>query len=667
MSFRKKSNKKTSLPSLRQWRKLPTILSKKEKRIFFIFVILFVCSTLFLASNFYLNETEIKAAIGGTHIEGLVGQPRFINPVYAIANDTDRDLAEIIYSGLMKYDNEGKLVKDLAESFEVKDEGKTYEFKIKENVLWSDGEKLTADDIIFTIKTIQNSDYKSPLRAEWLGVEVEKVSEYQLRFKLSKPSFVFLESTTLKILPKHIWNKISLENFSLSNYNLEPIGSGPYQFKEIDKEESGFINSVNLERNPNYYNEGPFISELEFRFYQNEEELIKAVKKKEVDGVTLENKEYYNDFSGQGFTIHSFTMPRYFAIFFNTEREILENEEIRKALSHAINKDEILNEALLGKGEIVSSPIMPEVYGFSNPTQSYNYDIEKAKTILEEAGFEDLDGDGFREKFISKTPAFQFSSTLQVGSEGKEVEELQKCLAKDPSVYPEGEITNYFGNLTKQAVIRFQEKYASDILEPLGLSSGTGKVGNSTIEKLNEICFPAPEEEVPLEISLTTVDQKQLTEVANLIKNQWEEIGIKVEINSVDINTLEKDFIKPRDYDSLLFGEVLSAIPDPFPFWHSSQKKDPGLNLSLYENEEVDSFLEKGRASSDFEVQKDNYEKFQEIILEEAPAIFLYSPSYIYVTNSKIKGINNHIIIDPSKRFSEINKWFVETKRTWDL
>jgi len=667
MSFRKKSNKKTSLPSLRQWRKLPTILSKKEKRIFFIFVILFVCSTLFLASNFYLNKTEIKAAIGGTHIEGLVGQPRFINPVYAIANDTDRDLAEIIYSGLMKYDNEGKLVKDLAESFEVKDEGKTYEFKIKENVLWSDGEKLTADDIIFTIKTIQNSDYKSPLRAEWLGVEVEKVSEYQLRFKLLKPSFVFLESTTLKILPKHIWNKISLENFSLSNYNLEPIGSGPYQFKEIDKEESGFINSVNLERNPNYYNEGPFISELEFRFYQNEEELIKAVKKKEVDGVTLENKEYYNDFSGQDFTIHSFTMPRYFAIFFNTEREILENEEIRKALSHAINKDKILNEALLGKGEIVSSPIMPEVYGFSNPTQSYKYDIEKAKTILEEAGFEDLDGDGFREKFISKTPAFQFSSTLQVGSEGKEVEELQKCLAKDPSVYPEGEITNYFGNLTKQAIIRFQEKYASDILEPLGLSSGTGKVGNSTIEKLNEICFSAPEEEVSLEISITTVDQKQLTEVANLIKNQWEEIGIKVEINSVDINTLEKDFIKPRDYDSLLFGEVLSAIPDPFPFWHSSQKKDPGLNLSLYENEEVDSFLEKGRASSDFEVQKDNYEKFQEIILEEVPAIFLYSPSYIYVTSSKIKGINNHIIIDPSKRFSEINKWFVETKRTWDL
>ncbi len=667
MSFRRKSNKKTSLPSFRQWRKLPTTLSKKEKIVFFIFVILFISSSIFLASNFYLNNTEIKAAIGGTHTEGLIGQPRFINPVYAIANDTDRDLTEIIYSGLMKYNKEGKLTKDLAESFEVKDEGKTYEFKIKENVLWSDGEKLTADDVVFTVETIQNSDYKSPLRAEWIGVEIEKVSEYQVKFKLTKPSFVFLESTTLKILPKHIWNKISLENFSLSNYNLEPVGSGPYQFKEIDKESSGFINSITLERNPNYYNEGPFISEIKFKFYQSEEELIKAAKKEEIDGFTLTNKDYYNEFSAEDFNSHSFVMPRYFAIFFNTERDLLEDVEIRKALKHATNKEDLLNQALAGRGKIVSSPIIPEIYGFSAPTQKQEYDPEKARNILEEAGFEDLDKDGFREKFVNKTPSFQFSSTLQVGSEGKEVEELQKCLARDPSVYPEGEITDYFGNLTKQAVIKFQEKYASDILEPLGLTSGTGKVGNSTIEKLNEVCFSAPDEEIPLKISLVTVDQKQLTETANLIKKQWEEVGFEVEIKSFDISTLEKEFIKTRDYDSLLFGEVLSAIPDPFPFWHSSQKKDPGLNLSLYENEEVDGCLEKGRASSEFEVQKENYEKFQEIILEEVPAIFLYSPNYIYITNSKVKGVDNSVIIDPSKRFSEINRWFVKTKRAWNL
>ena len=670
MSSKKPSSKKTrfSWPTIRQWKEFPKILNKKEKQAFSIFFILFILSSISLSFSFYNKNTEIKPAMGGIYTEGLVGQPRFINPVYAMTNDVDRDITEIVFSGLMKYNGEGNIVKDLAEDFEIKEDGKVYEFSTREGLLWSDGEKLTTDDIIFTIETIQNPDYKSPLRAQWLGVEIERISDYKIRFKLKKPSFVFLENTTLKILPKHIWQKISLENFTLSNYNLEPVGSGPYQLEKTEKNKAGFIESITLARNENYSGKGQFLSKIRLKFFKDEKDLIKAIDRKEIDGFSLIDPENYSELPQGNFSVHTIVFPRYLAVFLNVEKsEILKNQEIRKALNLGVNKEEFLNNILSGYGKIIDSPLMPEVYGYSAPLEIYEFDLEQAKQILEKAGFEDLDKDGFREKYIEKDPAFKFSLVLNLKSEGKEVEELQRCLTKDSDIYPDGEITGYFGNLTKQAVIKFQEKYSADILEPLGLSSGTGKVGSSTIKKLNEVCFSSSKEKIPLQFSLVTVDQPQLIKIADLLKNQWEELGVKIDIETVSIAILERDFIKPREYDSLLFGEVLGSTPDLFPFWHSSQKNDPGLNLSMYKNEEADNYLEKGRSSSDPEVRKENYEKFQNILIEDSPAIFLYSPDYLYVINQKIKGAEIQLITDPSKRFSEIQDWYIETKRVWNF
>ena len=123
-------------------------------------------------------------AFGGVYREGLVGQPRFINPIYLSTQDVDRDLVEVLFSGLMKYNEKGELVEDLAASFEIKEDGKVFEVLLRDNIFWHDGEPLTSGDVIFTIDLIQDPQYQSPLRIKWFGVRTEKISEKGIRFRL---------------------------------------------------------------------------------------------------------------------------------------------------------------------------------------------------------------------------------------------------------------------------------------------------------------------------------------------------------------------------------------------------------------------------------------------------------------------------------------------------
>ncbi|MDI6602574.1 MAG: ABC transporter substrate-binding protein [Patescibacteria group bacterium] len=652
------------LITLTGWQQFFKILSQKEKIIFSLFLFLFLVSFSFLSVTFYFKNTEIRPAVGGTFTEGLIGQPRFINPIFAPVSDVDQDLTELIFSGLMKYNLEGKIIPDLAENYQIFENGKIWEISLKKNLFWSNNIPLTVDDVIFTIETIQNPDIKSPLRPSWLGVTVKKISDSKIGFELKNPSSIFLENLTLKIIPKHIWENISPQNFPLSSFNLEPIGSGPYQLKNLVQDKEGKIILLDLIRNPNYHGKTPNFQQVSFQFFDKEKDLLSAIENDKITAFPFGNlTNLTNEINWANLT--NWTLPRYFAVFFNPEQsKVLAEKEVRQALNYGTNKKEIVNRILASEREIVDSPILPKIYGFKTPSKIYQFDLEEAKLLLEKAGFFETET-GAREKVIKKELAFQFKSNLNLGSQGKEVEELQKCLAKDKEIYPEEEITGYFGPKTKEAVIRFQEKYAQDILKPFGLEKGTGEVRKATRDKLNEICFEKPEEIIPFKFSLITVNQPRLIELANLLKSQWQALGAEIEIKTYDISALEKEIIKPRNYQAILFGQVLGIIPDPFPFWHSSQKKDPGLNLALYKNKEADILLEETRQNLDKEKRKELLEKFQEILIEDAPAVFLYNPDYLYFVSKKIKGVKTGIITIPSQRFSNIEEWYIKTKRAW--
>src|SRR3989344_3554313 len=652
---------KNKLPSFSQWRKLPRFLSFREKTTVLLLAILFLGSATFL----YMNNTKVVPARGGSIAEGIVGSPRFLNPVYADANDADRDLVQLLFAGLMKYNDKGEIVPDLAEELRIEEGGKVYELTLREKLLWSDGKPFSVDDILFTVRTIQDPRYKSPIRANWIGVDVQKVSERVVRFQLNEPFAPFVERLTLKLIPEHIWGEISPENFALSVYNLKPIGMGPYRLREASREDrTGAIKEVALGINPRYHDQKQYIQSFTFRFFDSPENLKAAFDRGDLQGFTVSSLQNFKKGLFVRSQLHTFSLPRYFAVFFNLGTTVsteVRKEDMRSVFALTIDKQKLVADLLGEFGKPVNSPLGREgIFGVSGLEQE-TLSREAVVAIAARNGYEERDG-----RFVKVQTTGGFDMDLELGSKATtEVRKLQECLAKDKDVYPDGTASGIFGSLTKTAVIRFQEKYASEILTPNGLKAGTGKVGPSTRDVLNRVCFPESQIASPLKLTLHTIDEYPLKQTAELLRKQWEAAGITVDVKLQSSSDLERDTLKPRAYEALLFGEILGLIPDPFPFWHSSQKRDPGLNLSQYDNKNVDKLLEQARKEIDAEKRKELLQQAQDLIVEDIPALFLFDSEYVYVTNPTIKGINAGLIADPSQRFSSVEKWYINTARAW--
>lgn len=649
--------------SLSFWKKLVAKFSQTEKILLAVFCLIGLSALLFLLLA-HSPSSNIPTR-GGTYREGIVGQPAFINPLYSALNDTDRDLVSLIFSGLMKYDQDGRIVPDLAQSYKVSDNGKVYEFTLRDNLFWQDGRPLTADDIVFTIKTIQNPAAQSPLRASWFNIQVEKVSPQKVRFILGQAYPNFLETATTKIIPQHIWENTPVKSLALataSPYLI--IGSGPFQLENLQNR-NGRVASLQLKANAHYYlPHRPYLSKVDVKFFSNQQALIKAAQLGKIDGFLLPPSIQFQD--KKKFRVYPLEIPQYFAVFFNPDQSnLLAQTSIRKALSYGVDRAAIIQKIFHGEAKPVESPLLPDFYhNVNRPSNAYAYNPSQAEQIFNNLGFTKLPDSSFRAKTITEKNLPLFTSRLEEGSRGTEVRNLQKCLSKFPSLYPSQKVTGYFGQQTKAAVIHFQEKYYEEILKPWGFQKGTGIVSKTTRKKLNEVCSTKkPPKVIPLEFTLTTVDQPQMKAVANLLQEQWAKIGVKVNLQFKPTAVLESEIINPRDYQALLFGETLTMRLDLFPFWDSSRRMSPGLNLALYYNDEADKLLESLRQENDLAAKQKDYEKLQTIILNDAPAIFLYRPLYLYYLSPKIKiGPPISKIAEPSQRFASIVNWYVKTK-----
>lgn len=164
-------------------------------------------------------------------------------------------------------------------------------------------------------------------------------------------------------------------------------------------------------------------------------------------------------------------------------------------------------------------------------------------------------------------------------------------------------------------------------------------------------------------LSLVTNNFSPNVRVAEKLKKMWESVEIQIILNIETVADLEEKFIRPRNYELLLFSENVGADPDPYPFWHSSQLRDPGLNLSTFSNGQADRLLVEARTNIAADQRAARYRQFQEIFVGDIPAVFLTRSVFVYNISSDIKGLGLEAVVTPADRFANIHAWYIETKR----
>lgn len=572
-------NKRFKFPFEKKLSAAVSSFSKKEQIVFLVLGVLLFSSTLSLLWK--VNQTMLVKvpSYGGSLVEGVVGTPRFINPLFAIS-DADRDVTSLVYSGLLRATENGVLENDLAERLEVSEDGLIYTFTLKDGLTWHDGRAVTADDVVFTIEKAQDPTLRSSKRASWNGVIVEKINDKEVRFILEEPYAPFQENATMGILPKHIWGEIDSEQFAFSKYNVEPIGSGPYKIKKVKtkKDDAGIPKYYDLVPFKKFAMGKPYISELRIRFYSNIDALLKAFEDGEVASINSVPPQIVGGLTSGGYKVEQSPFPRVFGVFFNqNQAEIFTEKSVRRALNTAINKEQIVNNILYGYATALNSPIPPGALGYN--------------------------GEVVDDEFISNEERIEYSRS---------------------------------------------------ILEDNGWKFDEDE--NVMVKKADR-----------LEFSVSTSDVPELKEVANSLKEQWEKLGARVEVKIFEEGSLKQNVIRPRKYDSLLFGEVVGRGSDLFAFWHSSQRLDPGLNIAQYANIATDKLLEDAREITDMSERIKKYNEFEKEVLSDIPAVFLYSPDFIYVLPKKIRGVELGSATTPSERFLNVSNWYIETDNVWKI
>lgn len=533
--------------------------SRKEKAAFVAAAGVFLVSAVVLLGMFVQRTTRVIPAQGGEYSEGMVGQPTFVNPVLA-TTEIDRSLVHLLFASGA----------DLAEKIEVENAGRTWRMRLKEGLVWSDGHKLTSDDIIFTIQKIQDPETQSPLYASWQGVASERESELEIRFNLVGP-YPFFGGNLENIhpMPKHLFVDTPAANWKLSEFNLQPVGSGPFRFGSFEKQPNGFLSAYHLLANPNYVYGRPLLDRVEIKFFPKSEEVIRAFNTGIVDGFGSFDVGLLNDIE-RPYNLNAFAMPSYYGVFWNqTQYPVLQDLAVRKALSDAVDRSELIDRVLGGHATPMTNPLPHTILPLeANPAPS-----------LEEVGV---------------------------------------------------------------------------ALEAAGWKMGENGVRERTQRGVRSV----------LEFNLTVPKIPFLIQTAEVLAERWAKIGAKANVIQVDPGEVAQRTIKNRDYQAILFGNILNPISDLYSFWHSHERFHPGLNLSLYNSRKADQSIETIRREMDADKRESELKKLQATIVADYPAVFLYSPSYIFATSKDLQGVEGRLLTETPDRFTDTRSWYVKTART---
>lgn len=329
---------------------------------------------------------------GGVYSEGLIGSLGRLNPLLDWNNPADRDVDRLIFSGLIRFDERGMPQADLAESWGVNEEGTIYNFTLRPNAVWHDGSPVTSDDVIFTIELLKSNGslYPQDIKDMWAAVEVRKLNDKNLKFTIPEPFAPFLDYLTVGILPRHILEIVPPEDLVSADFNINPIGSGPYHFDHLILT-GGQITGVVLIASESYYGKQPFIPQVVFRYYPTSVAALDAYEQGEVLGVSRITTDALQDaLSLPNLSMFTSRLPQVSMVMLNLnnpEVPFLQNVQVRRALLLGVNRQRMIYSLLQGQAVVAHGPILPGSWAYYDGAEHLEYNPEAAIALLKSEGY----------------------------------------------------------------------------------------------------------------------------------------------------------------------------------------------------------------------------------------------------------------------------------------
>ena len=532
-------------------------------------IVVWICVMALLISSIGLfrwlsdrNFSEEVFSRGGTYSEGFLSEIKTLNPIFA-TTDAEKSFERLAFSRLYSIDSDGSLKGDLAESVETSDNYRNFTIKMRKNATWSDGQKITADDVIFTIKKLKDQNLNPSAYKVWKNVEASKSGDYEVRFKVPSNSSSVLYGFNFSILPEHVLRDISTDKIRESSFSNNPVTSGPFNFKGVQTNSNTNKTTVSLVKNKNYYKGEPYIDNFDIVAFQDEAKLKKALVSGEI--VASPNVKI-NDFSSSeqvGLKSYETSVNRGIYAFLNNSDPILKDAKVRKAIQTGLDMNKIHS-----KMEYINNLDYPTLNKFINTNwlSVPEYNFSQAEKMLDETGWM-KNSKGIREKDGQK-------ATINIAT---------------TSVY------NY-------------KKSAEEIA--------------SQLKKLG------------FDVSSTIIDKDD------------------------KLGTFVQTILQPRNYGILIYEIDMGADSDIYPFWHSSQASQKGLNFSNYSDAISDDLLLNARTARTFDDKKTQLTKFTRRWINSSAAIGLGQTKVSYVFRKSVQpySVENKFVTDID-RYSDVIYW----------
>jgi peptide/nickel transport system substrate-binding protein len=336
-------------------------------------------------AKYYLSNQGID---GGVLSEGMIGSYTTPSPLFAVST-VDLTVSRLLFSSILTYDDHGALVNDLADSVARSDDGLNYSVKLKQGVMWHDGQKFTAKDVVYTYKAIQNIDTKSPYNVSWQGVIISQVDDYTVSFVLPSPLNSFPLSLTNGIVPEHVLSKLSFADLRGSEFNSRPVGTGSFKFSRVvridDIQSISKRQRIEMVKNDKYFRGSPKIDAYLLFALKDEADIKEQLRTRQIDAAVLGSNPDSGDLESK-YIVTNIPLLAGTYLFFNNQKPPFNTPEFRQALLAGTNTD-MLRSKLGYPVQKVESPLLSAQSGYDINYLQNPYNLDAANTALDTQGW----------------------------------------------------------------------------------------------------------------------------------------------------------------------------------------------------------------------------------------------------------------------------------------